>query len=141
MEMVRPGVGIGVMIFKEGKVLLGKRKNKLGLGQYAWPGGKLEMHESIEDCARRETREEAGIEIKNVRFLRLMNFIAHDGSHFADIGIVADWESGEPIVMEPEKCEGWEWYEPDPEKMPKPLFATLPSYFEAMKTGRIFFDS
>lgn len=126
------------MIFKGGKVLLHKRKNAHGAGEYAWPGGHLEFGESFEDCAKRETMEEAGIKIKNVRFLRLMNLKGY-GKHYADIGLIADWESGEPKVMEPEKCEGWAWYDID--NLPKPLFATLPSYIEAYKTGKNYFDA
>jgi 8-oxo-dGTP diphosphatase len=136
-EKQRPKVGVGVMIFKDGKVLLGKRKNAHGAGEYAWPGGHLEFMESFEDCAKREVAEEAGIKIKNVRFVRLMNFKGYD-KHYADIGLSAEWESGEPKVMEPEKCEGWDWYDLD--DLPSPLFYPIPSYVEAIKTGKIFFD-
>ncbi|HTL39511.1 MAG TPA: NUDIX domain-containing protein [Methylomirabilota bacterium] len=138
MDVKRPIVGVGIMIFKEDKVLVGKRKGSHGAGEYAWPGGKLDFNESIVECAKRETREETGIEIENVKFLRLMNFIK-DGNHFVDIAMIADWKSGEPKVMEPEKCESWQWY--DQNNLPKPLFGTLPTYFEALKTGKIFFDT
>lgn len=137
-EKQRPKVGLGVMIFKNGKVLLGKRKNAHGAGEYAWPGGHLEFGESFESCAKRETMEEAGISIKNIRFLRLMNFKQYADKHYADIGLIADWESGEPKVMEPEKCEGWDWY--DMEKLPQPLFGPVPSYIESYRTGKNFFD-
>ena len=50
-------VGIGVMIFKDGKVLLGKRKGSHGEGDWAFPGGHLDYMEGFEECARRETRE------------------------------------------------------------------------------------
>jgi 8-oxo-dGTP diphosphatase len=136
MEPERPKVGIGVMIFKDGKVLLGKRKSALGFGTYAWPGGHLEYMESFEGCARRETTEETGIEIQNVRFLRLLNMKEYAPKHYVDIGLVADWKSGEPRVMEPEKCEGWDWYDLD--ALPQPLF--VETYIEAYKTGRNFFD-
>lgn len=132
-----PKVGVGVMIWKEGKVLIGKRKGMTGNGTWAWPGGKLDFMESITDCAKRETREEAGIEIGNIRFLRYMNF-KEEGRHFVDFGVQADWVSGEPSVMEPEKCEQWVWADPD--KLPEPLWVTIPSYFEALKTGKNFFD-
>ncbi len=135
----RPKVGIGIMVFKDGKVLLGKRKSSHGTGEYAWPGGHMEYMESFEECAKREVREETGVEIKNVRFLRLMNLKTYAPKHYVDIGLVADWQSGEPQVLEPEKCESWDWYDPD--KLPQPLFSTLPSYFEAQKTGKNFFDS
>ena len=126
------------MVFKDGKVLLGKRKGSHGQGEYSWPGGHLEFGESVVECAKREVREEANINIKNVRFLRFLNFKAH-GKHYADIGMIADWESGEPKVLEPEKCENWDWYDQD--NLPQPLFGTEPSYLEALKTGKTFFDS
>ena len=37
-----PKTGIAVMIMKDDKVLLGKRKGARGAGDYAFPGGKLE---------------------------------------------------------------------------------------------------
>jgi hypothetical protein len=39
-----PRVGVGIMIFKDGKVLMGKRKGKHGAGEYAWPGGHFRVH-------------------------------------------------------------------------------------------------
>lgn len=135
----RPKVGLGVMIFKDGKILLGKRKNSHGEGEWAFPGGHLEYMESFEDCARREVHEETGMEIQNVRFLRLLNLKAYAPKHYVDIGMMADWQSGEPQVLEPEKCEQWGWFDID--NMPKPVFATEPIYIEALKTGRVFFDA
>lgn len=132
-------VGIGVMIFKDGKILLGKRKSALGKGQYGWPGGGLEYMESFEECARRECREEAGIEIKNIRFLRLLNLKDFAPKHYVDIELVADWESGEPQTLEPDKCESWQWYDLD--RLPEPLFAPEYSSIEAYKTGKNYFDN
>jgi 8-oxo-dGTP diphosphatase len=131
-------VGVGVMILKDGKVLLGKRKGKHGAGEYAWPGGHLEYMESFTDCARREVQEETGLEIENIRFLRLLNMKSYD-KHYVDIALVCDWKSGEPELREPEKCESWNWHDLD--NLPSPLFAALPSYLEALKTGKNFFDN
>jgi 8-oxo-dGTP diphosphatase len=99
----RPKVGITVIIFKEGKILLGNRKNAHGNGEYGGTGGHLEYMESFEECARRETKEEAGIEIENIKFLGLVNLKTYAPKHYVDIGFTADWKSGEPRVMEPDK--------------------------------------
>ncbi len=138
-EIQRPRVGVGVMIFKDGKVLIGKRKADLGNGEWAWPGGHLEHMESIVECAKRETREETGVEIENVRFLRLVNMTDYAPKHYIDIGLIADWKSGEPQILEPDKVERWEWRNLD--DLPEPLFAAEPYYLEALKTGKNFFDS
>lgn len=131
-------VGVGVMIFKDGKVLIGKRKGGTGAGTWAWPGGKLEYMESVAECAKRETREEAGIEIGNIRFLRYLN--SKEGNqHYANLALIADWISGEPRAIEPEKSEMWTWADLD--DLPQPLFSTIPSCVEAFKTGRNFFDA
>jgi len=132
-------IGLGIMIMKDGRVLLGKRKGSHGEGEYAWPGGHLEYMESIEECARREVREETDMEIQNVRFMRLYNLKKYAPKHYIDIGVIADWKSGEPKIMEPDRIEGWTWYDLD--NLPQPLFDTIPSYLEAYRTGRNFFDS
>jgi 8-oxo-dGTP diphosphatase len=62
--MERPRVGIGVIILKNGRVLLGKRKSSHGTGTWHFPGGHLEFGESLEDCSRREVLEETGMKIK-----------------------------------------------------------------------------
>ena len=66
-----PQVGIGVIILKNNKVLLGKRKNTHGNGHWGFAGGHLEFLESPEDCAVRETTEEAGIKISNPRVVAI----------------------------------------------------------------------
>lgn len=102
-------------------------------------GGHMEYMESFETCAKREVKEETDIEIKNIRFLRLLNLKDYPPKHYVDIGLLAEWKSGNPKVMEPEKAESWGWYEID--KLTKPLFSTLPAYFEALITGKNFFDN
>lgn len=120
----RPKVGIGVAVIKDGKVLLGKRKNAHGEGDWCYPGGHLEYGESFEDCAVREVREEAGIEIQNVRFGIVTNDIFSDeNKHYITICLVADYASGEVHVREPDKCAQWQWYDWD--SLPTPLFLPI----------------
>jgi 8-oxo-dGTP diphosphatase len=138
-ENQRPRVGVGVMVIKDGKVLLGMRKGSHGAGEWSWPGGHMEYMESFEGCAKREVMEEAGIEIENVRFLRLLNLKDYAPKHYVDIGLVADWKSGEPIACEPEKIGDWQWRAID--DIPSPHFIALPTYFEALKTGQNFWDA
>lgn len=134
----RPKVGLGVMVIKDGKVLMGKRKSSHGAGEWAWPGGHMEYMESFEECAKREVKEETGMEIENVRFNRLMNLKQYAPKHYVDVGLVAEWKSGEPELREPHKCEEWKWFEVD--NLPSPRFGACDSAIEAYKTGKRYFD-
>ena len=133
------GVGIGVMVIRDGKILLAKRKSELGKGTYCWPGGKMHYMESFEECAKREIREETGIEIENVRFLRLLNLKEFAPKHFVDIELLADWKSGEGELREPDKFEEWKWYDLD--NLPEPMFFPQYSSIEAYKTGKNYYDN
>ena len=125
----RPKVGLGVCLRKDGKILLGKRKNAHGEGTWCFPGGHLEYNESWEECARRETLEETGLEIKNVRFETATNdFYSEEAKHYVTIIMLADYDSGEPKLMEPEKFDTWEWF--DEESLPDPLFLSQRNYFK-----------
>ncbi|KAJ5044170.1 hypothetical protein NUH16_000968 [Penicillium rubens] len=101
-----PKVGIGVFVFNgAGKFVIGKRKGSLGAG------GHLEFGESFETCATRETLEETGLKIQDVRFLNATNSIMKaENKHYITIfmGGVCD-EGVDPRVLEPEKCDVWEW--------------------------------
>lgn len=127
------------MITKNGKVLLGKRKNAHGSGEYAFPGGHLEYMESYKDCALREVAEECGIEITNIRFQYLANIKHYAPRHYVHIGLLADWQDKEPQVLEPEKCEHWDWY--DINALPAPMFLACELAIDSYKNGITFRDA
>jgi 8-oxo-dGTP diphosphatase len=138
MEEQKPKVGVGILIFKDRKILLGERKGSHGEGEYAFPGGHLEYMESFEDCAKREIAEECGIEVENIRFEFLANLVKYAPKHYVHIGLIADWKSGEPKVLEPDKCESWVWYNID--NLPEPIFEACKLSIEVYKTNNNYFD-
>jgi 8-oxo-dGTP diphosphatase len=139
MDKQIPKIGIGIMIWKDGKVLLGKRKGSHGEGLYCFPGGALDYGETLAQCAQREVREETGIEIQNIRFNVISDELEYMPKHYVNVMFIADWKSGEVELREPEKCESWDWY--DIEHLPEPLFPKTKSAFEAHKAGIHYFDS
>lgn len=52
-----------VLILRDDKVLLGMKKRGFGAGRWNGFGGKVHTGETIEEAAKRETREECGIEL------------------------------------------------------------------------------
>jgi len=140
LSKLKPIVALGVMIIREGRVLLAKRKGALGLDTYGFPGGKLEGLESFEEGIMRELREECGAElkVKNLRFVVLENVLAYRPKHFVNIGFVAEWVSGEAINTEPNKHEDWQWCPMD--ALPQPLFVPSLNIVEAYKSGQVYRD-
>ena len=59
-------VGVGVLVLRDGRVLLGLRRGAHGAGTWALPGGHLEFNETVAACATRETLEETGLQLRSV---------------------------------------------------------------------------
>lgn len=126
----RPYIGIGVIILRNGKLLLGKRRNAHGAGSWCCPGGHLEYGESFEACARREVSEETGLEIENIRCGPYTNDLFDaEGKHYVTLFMLADCPQGAPRLCEPEKCERWAWF--SEEALPRPLFLPLKNLLAA----------
>jgi 8-oxo-dGTP diphosphatase len=120
----RPTIGVGVIVIKDKKVLLGQRQGSHGAGAWQFPGGHLEYRESIEECAIREVYEEAGIQIENIRYGPFTNDIfEREEKHYVTLYVIADYASGVLEVKEPEKCSAWGWY--DWRQLPEPLFIPI----------------
>jgi 8-oxo-dGTP diphosphatase len=121
-----PRVGVGVIIKNNSKVLLGKRKNSHGAGTWSFPGGKLDFFETIEHCAIRETLEETGLNIKVIPYYKkncTEDFFDNEKKHYLTVYVEANYLSGIPKVLEPDKCEEWEWY--NWSNLPQPLFLPI----------------
>ncbi|XP_021815174.1 geranyl diphosphate phosphohydrolase-like [Prunus avium] len=133
-----PTVAVGVCLLKGKKVLLGRRRCSLGYSTFSLPGGHLELGESFEECAARELKEETGLDIdkKRMEFLTATtNKLLLEGGkpwQYASVCMRAVMEhgDGEPQNVEPELCDGWDWYEWD--NLPKPLFRPL---YNAVRAG------
>ncbi len=62
-------VGVDIIVARKGKVLLIKRSTDPDKGMYAVPGGYLDRGESVEDAAKREVKEETGLDVEIVKFV------------------------------------------------------------------------
>lgn len=85
----RPLVGVGVVFRRGDSVFLAQRRGALGGATWGSAGGHLEFGESLEDCARREAREELGLAVGELRFLCVANIVAY-GRHYLDVEFLGD---------------------------------------------------
>lgn len=98
-DCVQP-TGCGVIVIKDGKVLIGKRKDN---GKICGPGGHIEAGETAEQAAIRETREEFGI---NVAGLVPITIIADMPPEYCPSQVFLCTEYyGEPVCFNPEMEE------------------------------------
>ena len=117
------GVGVGAIIVdNRGWLFLARRgikaKNERGLWEF--PGGSVEFGETMAAALRREMREEFGIEITVGELLDVVDHILkEEGQHWVSPTFLCTITSGEPSIMEPEKCAEIGWFRPD--EVPKEL--------------------
>lgn len=124
MNLLLPMVGVCVLIKNKGKILLGKRKSSHGEGLWACPGGHLEFFEAPTETVIRETLEEVGLTLENIRFVTATNDVfKKENKHYITLFYEADLASGEVSLLEPLKCEEWKWF--SWENLPKSIFPTL----------------
>lgn len=116
----KPQVGTATIITKDDKVLLMKRKGPHGKGTWSTPGGHLDFGETIEGCAARETKEEVGLDVFDVRFRCVTNDVfEEEGKHYITVWMDAK-STGEPYLAAEEEAEEIGWYTWD--ALPHPLF-------------------
>jgi 8-oxo-dGTP diphosphatase len=115
-------LGVGVLIERNGKILLGKRCEGWAKGTWTLIGGKLKPNEGYVEGAKREAKEETGLEINDLEVIT-KNEDDIDGVTYITFGLKPKTVKGEPRVMEPDEIKRWEWF--DPKKLPEPMY--LPS--------------
>jgi len=123
----RPGAGVGVMVLKDNKVLLGKRhvepekadSELQGAGTWTMPGGKLDFGEDVKEAAKRETFEETSLKLNTLKVISVTNDIKGT-KHFVTIGFLCEDFEGSPKVMEPDEITEWRWF--DVNNLPEPMF-------------------
>jgi 8-oxo-dGTP diphosphatase len=76
--MTKPKVTAGV-IEKDGKILIAKRKTGKCIGaKWEFPGGKLEENETLQECLKRELKEELDIEVEVKDYIVSSFFVCND---------------------------------------------------------------
>jgi len=107
-----PPLAVSVALERDGKFLLVLRANPPAQHMYAFPGGRVDPGEKLEDAALRELEEETGLKAANPRAFATFDLGSDDpggsvSSHFLLTVFLADDPGGEPMAMDDAKAVGW----------------------------------
>jgi|SRR5579884_839954 len=99
---VRPWIGVGVIVVRDGKVLLVQRGKEPGKGLWAVPGGMVDLGESIKEGAAREAKEETGLDVEVGEVYWVADAIRRDDQgrivyHNVLVDYLATAPTGQPV--------------------------------------------
>lgn len=93
--------GVGAVVFHAQRVLLVKRARPPHAGQWAIPGGRLRLGETLAQAAEREIHEETGILIEAGEPVYAFEVMEHDETgrctlHYVVVDLLAEYRAGTP---------------------------------------------
>lgn len=95
-----PVVAVGVVVVRDGQVLIIKRGAEPAYGKWSIPGGIVELGETVREAARREVAEECGIDVEIGQVVDVIDRVLLDTEdriqyHYVIIDFLGKWRSGE----------------------------------------------
>lgn len=107
-----PQVGVGAVVFRDGAILLVQRRNPPCSNEWAIPGGKVHLGETLQQAAEREILEETGIRIKAGEPVYAFDLIERDANgdvqwHYAIIDLQAEYLGGDIHAGDDAAAAAW----------------------------------
>jgi len=99
----RPIVGVLAVVIREDRVLVVRRANPPMSGRWGFPGGVLELGETVAQGAMRELAEETGVKAEAAGPLTVIDTIDRDEEgrvryHYTLVAVIGTWQSGEGVA-------------------------------------------
>ena len=101
MGKSRIRIRVAAVIVHDGRLLLVRQTVHGGRDRWVLPGGRLDHGERLCDAARREVREETGLDVRVDKLLYVGDFMPPD-KHALDVVFLAHLTGGEPTRQEDE---------------------------------------
>lgn len=130
------------IVYKHPQILLGMKKRGFGAGRWNGFGGKLLENENIERAAKRELKEEIGIEAQKIEKVGVINFEFENSDEMPEVHFfrVGDW-SGEPTESDEMRPQWFNINELPFDKMWPDDRHWIPLFLDGKKFhGRFLFD-
>jgi ADP-ribose pyrophosphatase YjhB (NUDIX family) len=110
--MLFPQIGIGVVLLRGPEVLLIRRGKPPALGAWSLPGGRQELGETAEACARRELLEETGLAVGPLRLVGHVDSIHRDAAgrieyHYTILDFAGEYVGGEAVAGSDVTAVAW----------------------------------
>lgn len=137
-----PLVGVGGIVVNNERVLLVRRGNEPGRGDWSIPGGMLNLGETLQECAEREILEECDIEAHAEEVVGVTDLIQFDDEgaieyHYVLIDLLAEYIDGIPKPSSDVFAAEWVPFdELSSLKMPDRLRALLVEHCQPNKAER-----
>lgn len=108
----QPVVGVGAVVVRDGRALIVKRLNEPRKGEWSLPGGHVNLGESLSDAARREVREETGLDVHPEAIIETFDRVHRDPDgrirfHFVIIDFVCESRDGHPVAGSDAGAVAW----------------------------------
>ncbi len=131
-----PRIGVGAVVFHEGKVLLVRRGQPPAEGLWTIPGGRLEWGETLQQATERELLEETGIICEALKPVFIFDSITHDSTgevkyHYVIVDYEARYISGEPKASDDALDAQW---------ISRTQLGTLPVHEKTLDLLRTVYD-
>lgn len=143
--MKKIGVGCGVIILNDNKILLGLRNSDPLLadcdlheeGSWTMPGGSINYNETFEQAGIRETKEETNLDIRNLQVICVQED-KNEYTHYVSIGMITRDFSGDIKVMEPDEITEWSWFDID--SLPNNLFSASKKTIDCYLQNKFYIE-
>ncbi len=109
----QPLVGVGAVVWRGDEVLLVRRRHPPRRDRWSLPGGLQKLGETLFEAARREVREETGVDIRVLGVADVVDLIERDGAggriryHYTLVDVVAVWLAGEAAAATDADDAAW----------------------------------
>ena len=105
MSQPAPLLGVIAILIEDGHALLVQRSKPPDTGLWGFPGGHVELGETVTQAVLRELQEETGLAAQAGPVLDVIDVIQHDASgrvavHYALVAIAVTYVSGTPVAAD-----------------------------------------
>ncbi len=108
----QPVIAVGAVVMHQNRILLIRRGKEPAKGEWAIPGGRVELGETLHEAAMREVKEETGVSIRPGKLIYFFETIQPDPDgrirfHYVIFDFMAKYLSGEPTPRDDAMDARW----------------------------------